>query len=211
MVWLWVLGGAGLLLAAALAVPVKVDVLWEEDPAVTLRYLFLKFKLLPPPQKPKAKKKKDKKQEEAPKKKAEKPKESTLQRLMEYAELLPPLLGSAARQAGFVLKRIILTDTRLEVVVAEENACLTGIRYGQVNAAVYTAYGAVRQVLRVRQRRVQIEIRPDFLSQQGSVSFCCRLKVPVWAGIWAALRLGTDFIIQAFRCSPVGDAKAAKK
>ncbi len=213
MVWYWVLGGLGLLLTVVLAASVRVDIAWEEDLTLTLRYLFIKMQIMPQAEeKPKAKKKAAK--EKPPeKKKAEKPKESSLQRLMEYAELLPPLLVSAARQARFVLRRIVVAEAALRVVVAEEDACQTGIRYGQVNAAVYPAYGVIRQVLRVRERRVQLELRPDFTSQQGSVAFRCRLKIPVWAGVWAGLRLGKDFIIQLLKCSPLGNkkAQAAKK
>ena len=195
MVWVWILGGIGLLLLVALAASVKLDIIWEQELTITLRYLFIKKQLLPKAEKPKAKK-----EEPAPAKK-EKPKESNLHKLMDYAEWIPKLVGSVARQVGYVIRRFTLTNTELRVVVAEEDACQTGIRYGQANAAVYTAYGALRQVIRVKEGRIKIDIIPDFLSEQGEVSFRCRLKAPVWAASWAALSLGKDFMREIFGSS----------
>lgn len=207
MVWVWVLCGIGLLLIVALAASVKLDIIWEQELTITLRYLFIKKQLLPAAEKPKAKK--AKKEEPAPAKK-EKPKESNLHKLMDYAEWIPKLVGSVARQVGYVIRRFTLTNTELRVVVAEEDACQTGIRYGQANAAVYTAYGVLRQVIRVKEGRIKIDIIPDFLSEQGEVCFRCRLKAPVWAATWTLLRLGKDFIKEAFGSSLVA-AKAGNK
>ena len=170
--WIWILAVIVLLVTALLFCPVTGWLAWEQGLTVQIRYLFFKIKLYP--QKPKAEKKPKKQKKKDKKKTTEPPKDEKKEKLTaEVVGQLLSMVGTAIKSAKkptiLLLRRLKVKNVKLFVLVSGQDACETAIRYGQLNAAVYSALAAVKNVVTVR--KTSIVIRPDFTECQEQASF----------------------------------------
>ena len=180
-----------------LCIPVRLEIRYKTGrvPAAVLRWIFLRFDLAKPEEpaarKPaKQKKSQKEKTEAAPAKRPP----------MEFAELLGmilDLLSSLKGNTGMLVRSFKLYKIRLSMVVAEGDAADTAITYGRVNAAVYGAYALAQSFLRLG--RPEIEIRPDFTAEEGSVDFEVGGRLTPIAALGTAIRVGVAFLVKTIR------------
>ena len=116
MIVLWILLGLIALIFLLLCIPVRFDLNYNGETTVFIRYLFLKYRVLPAPEPIKEKKPSEKKSEEKAKEKKPNP---LLQQVKKYKEaegltglltLAKDLLKATGTRFGKLLKHIKLKD-----------------------------------------------------------------------------------------------------
>lgn len=133
MIVLWILLGLIALIFLLLCIPVRFDLNYNGEATVFIRYLFLKYRVLPAPEKkPEPKKEKkpsEKKSEEQAKEKKPNP---LLRQVKKYKEaegltglltLAKDLLKATGTRFGKLLKHIKLKDFDLYVLVGRRGRC----------------------------------------------------------------------------------------
>lgn len=190
--------GIVLVVALLLACPVTVKVFFEKELAVTVGYLFFRFRLLP------SREKKKKPRREAAKKEKDGSKSEKDEKKEGIREILKQkgpgtvlkLLVEASKLAGSVMKRfcshVRIQEFDLLLVIASDDAAQTALRYADACAVGYPAAGILTQACRCR--RFGISIVPDFQKNQpearlrfrAGISLFFLLKETVSAAIRAA-------------------------
>ena len=152
MIALWVLLGLLLLILILLLLPCRISLSYHnKEFAAALHYLWLRFPLLPAPEKKKAKDKPQKAEKKPSSSKSSK-KRSPLDYLGLFNDFLPALQRTLRRAIG----RITLVRCRVTLTVAQEDAGDTAIRYGYAQALVHNVYAFLANHIRVREYRVQV-------------------------------------------------------
>lgn len=187
---------AVLLLLLCIPVSILLDYRTDEPPRARLCWLFLHYDLLKeePP-----KKKKPQKAKPEPEKKEPQKKEKAKRSPEEFSTLLGTVLDllSSATGALKTFIRHFRLYVRLHMTVAADDAAETALAYGRVNAGVYAAYAFAAGFLNVG--KPEIEIKPDFLSERGTVDFSLRgSMVPIIAA-GAGLRAGWTFLLKTIK------------
>ena len=159
-------------LAVLLLAPVSVWLSWQEEPSVSLRYLFFRFSLYPP------KKREDKPPKEPPKEAPPKPASTNRQKMAELRQKL--LLGldvlhSLGKPLKKLLQGITLYDIELKMTVWREEPSETAIAYGQYNAWLYGATAALKNFFRIKNTSYQLIP----LYTQGEEVFSLKAKAKV--------------------------------
>lgn len=122
MIVLWILLGLIALIFLLLCIPVRFDLNYNGEATVFIRYLFLKYRVLPAPEPKKEKKSSEKKSEEQAKEKKPNP---LLQQVKKYKEaegltglltLAKDLLKATGTRFGKLLRHIKLKDFDLYVL-----------------------------------------------------------------------------------------------
>lgn len=168
---MWILVGL-LLVTALLLCPVTGRLAWDQCLAVQIRYLFFKIKVYPP--RPKKEKNLKKNKGKKKKKTAEPPKEEkkeklTAQAIGQLCGMVSAAVKSAKKPVKLLLRHLKIKNVKLFVLVSGPDACETAIRYGKLNAAVYSTLATVKNIVTVR--RTSIEIRPDFTEAEEQAAF----------------------------------------
>lgn len=183
-------------LLLALCIPVRFFAHYKTDDPIKaeLRWLFFKFDLTEAAEKKPEKSKKPAKPKKPKGKKSEKAKDNP----KEFSDMLGivlDLLQSVKGGLGMIVRNFRIYRARLYLTVAEEDAAMTAIAYGRVNAAVYSAYAVAGGFLNLEPPDIQI--RPDFTTDRGSVDFeACGRLVPI-VTIAAVIRIGCVFLCKA--------------
>jgi len=181
--------------------PVRLTLRWQQELTVTLRWLFLRFTLLPAPQK----KKKAEKPAAGPSaegaKTAKTPSGSKPGDLLaQYADQLPALLRRLGRSAAFILRHVRVDQLRLRLVVARGDAAETAVAYGRANQAVYTALGLLQGLLKVR-CDPDIGIAFDFLGEEETIDAAGRISLAPLFALGGALSFLAGALVLFFRRS----------
>lgn len=183
-VFLCVLG----VLLLLLCLPLSLWIVWENEPEVSVGYLFFRFQLSPAENRPK----KEKKQAE----KAEKPKKkeepAQPKALADTAALVLDLIRSATGGLAMAVRNLRVRDLKLRMVVAGEDSAQTALEYGKMNACLYGAYAALQNFISIK--RASLEIEPDFLAEEGSFVLRFRVLATPLVLLGAALRIGASFL-----------------
>ena len=186
MTTLYVILGIIAFFVIILSVKVKVTVHYEDDVAVSLGWLFLKFNILPKKEKTEKPKKERKKKE-----KKEKPKDDS--------EVVPEpkkkkqdnmfvrfyrnrgvngvvqLLKDAANAIGGMFGRIgrafLFEELFISLTVGAGDSAETAIKYGKVCSGAFPAMGLLVNKMRIR--KYNLEINPDFIygKTEAPISF----------------------------------------
>ena len=156
-----VLAVLGLLLLC----PVRLDFCWKQEVVLTVRWLFLKFGLLPQKEKKRPKAQPEQVPAQGQGGQAAPAKTKPTENLTRYADLLPQLLGSLKKCVLFVLRHTKVKRLELNMLVSREDAAETAIAYGRANQAVYTALGLLQNLLKFG-CRPQINIGFDYLGRE---------------------------------------------
>ena len=159
---------AACLVALILTAPVSLKISYDGTGFIVIRYLFLKFKISLPPEK-KPDEKQDKKQRDDN---------------VNYLKKLVQKQGAA----NAVLEILeIIKAVVLDLTVGQNDAAETGIAYGAVSAAVYTAVAAVNAMFGVEKQR--INVNADFDHEILEFSFRAAASVRVFRAVAAGIRL----------------------
>lgn len=135
------------------------------------------------------KKKKESSKEEKP------PKEKQKKTLQEWLRLIRLFAQSGGRLARRFWKGFRIDHLTLQMAIAGGDAAQTAIAYGKINAAVYSAYSVIEQVITLR--KTDIRIVPDFLSEQSRTEISGELFFRVGT-LLAALFSGGIFLLKGF-------------
>lgn len=147
-----------------LSLPVFVTAEWNEKLTVKIKYLFLRFTVVPAP-----KKKKKPKQEKEPEQKPAKPKKK--QRKKHTPDEIVDGFIDAVHRYGPGTK-MILRNIRVHKLegfwkIAGEDAAACAVRYGRVCALLNTAFGFIRNLVRIE--KTKLKVYPDFLAEEEEI------------------------------------------
>ncbi len=185
--------GIVLVLALLLASPVTVKVLYENEWAVTVRYLFLRFRVFPPKEKPSGKKEKPhtEKKKDTGKKSQKDEKKQGIREILKGKDpgTVLNLLVEASKLAASVLKRffshVTIREFDLLLEIASEDAAETAVQYANACAVGYPAAGVLMQVCRCR--RFGISIVPEFQQNKPRACLRFRARIPLFFLLWEAV------------------------
>ena len=176
-----------------LLAPLTVELAYQEELTLKVRYLFLKLNILPmveKEEKPEDKPKKAKKKKESPEEKPKKKKKFSLDFLLEILELAKQALSSLRNPLGYFLRHIHYRDLWLHILVAREDAHQTALRYGQCQAVIHSVFSPLRNCVDVK--TTDIQIQADFIGEEEKFAGGGKLKLrPAHALIFAFWFLGS--------------------
>ena len=186
----YVLLGILAILLVALSIPITGRVAYDGEFKASVRILGFLVPLHD--------RKQEKKSKPQPKRKqsAKKDKPSKLQELKELlkqdsAAGTLHFIGGVARLAGRAIGRLLraitVTDLQLQMLIATGDPADTAQRYGQVCGVVYPAMELIAHRVRIRRRQVRIE--PNFLLEKSCARFDVRFRISVWRLLGAAIAL----------------------
>ena len=176
MTALYIILGIIVFFAFLLSVKVAVTVHYEDDVAVSVKWLFLKFNILPKKEKeekPEKKKKEKKPKEEKPKEESEvipEPKKKKDNMFVRFyrnrgVEGVVQLLKDTANAVGGMFKRIgrafVFEELVISLMVGAGDSAETAIKYGKTCSVAFPAMGLIVDTMRVK--KYNIEINPDFI------------------------------------------------
>lgn len=159
-----------------LSVKLAVTVHYEDDVSVSVKWLFLKFNILPKKEDKKPKKEKEKKKkEEKPKKESEvipEPKKKKQDNMFvrfyrnKGVDGVVQLLKDAAKALGGMFKRIgrafLFEELFVSLTVGAGDSAETAVKYGKTCSAVFPAMGFIVGNMRVE--KYSIDVIPDFIN-----------------------------------------------
>ncbi len=176
MTALYVILGIIAFFVIILSVKVKVTVHYEDDIALSVGWLFLKFNILPKKEKPEKPKKEKKKKEkkEKPKDESEvipEPKKKKQDNMFvrfyrnRGVNGVVQLLKDAANAVGGMFRRIgrafLFEELFISLTVGAGDSAETAIKYGKVCSGAFPAMGLLVNSMRIR--KYNLEINPDFI------------------------------------------------
>ena len=173
-----------------LSIKFTVTVHYENDVAVSVQWLFLKFDILPKKEKenkPKKEKKK-KTKEEKPKEESEvirepkkKKKDNMFVRFYNNRGVsgVVQLLKDAAKAVGGMFRRIgrafLFEELIISLKVGAGDSAETAIKYGKICSAAFPAMGLIVSTMRVK--KYNIEINPDFIYGKNEARLHTKVSV----------------------------------
>ena len=195
MIALYIIFGIILLIGLLLLSRVRLIINFDADLNVYLRFLFIKFNLLPEPSKlPKKKRKKKKKEisassrpanDESSQKKKEDP---LIKKLWSIRKIL---LQTIERFLGKVHFKFV----RLNVIVGCENAAATALLYGAASQGVAYLIETLDNISNVDiSKRSEISVRSDFISQKSELNGKIELYISVVHMIYVIIHFLKKFI-----------------
>ena len=197
MTALYVLIGIAAFFIILLSIRFVFTVHYEDDIALSVGWLFLKFNILPKKEKKdkplKEKKKKTKEKEEKPKseviKEPKKKKDNMFVRFYRNRGVsgVVQLLKDAAKALGGMFKRIarafIIDELYISLDVGAGDSAETAIKYGKVCSAAFPAMGLIVSTMRVK--KYSIQINPDFIYGKNEAKLHTKISVRPIALIFA--------------------------
>lgn len=208
-----------------LSVKVAVTVHYEDDVAVSVKWLFLKFNILPKAEKEdKPEKKKNK--EEKPKEESEvipepkkKKKDNMFVRFYRNrgVEGVVQLLKDAANAVGGMFKRIgrafLFEELIISLTVGAGDSAETAIKYGKTCSVAFPAMGLIVDTMRVK--KYDIEINPDFIYGKNVAKLHTQISVRpirlINAVIIVAFELLFKVVLKLLRHSKAPKAQVEKQ
>lgn len=188
---MWILLAVLLILIILLFCPVTGTLKYDKTCMATVSYLFFKYQLLPP--KPKKEKKEKKKQKKPKEPTEEKPKKKlSIEGLLQILSLVNMALKSSKKPIKIIFRHLTVKNIKLYVLVSCEDACQTAVRYGQVNAVVYSTLAAVKNGVKIK--KTTIDIRPDFTEAQEEIKAQGQISLAPAFVIQAAVVFGFSFL-----------------
>jgi len=214
MIALAIILGLIFLIIAALAVPVVLQVEYNESLQLKLRWLFLRRQLVPAPP---AKKKKEKPKKDKPEsEKQDKPKEegpkkpNIFARYYEYqgvagfVELLRRTVAALKKFRHGLWLSFCIRDLNLAIRLPGDDPEQLAVQYGKISAMVFPPLGWLAASLRTKKGHVRANIYPDFLGQ-GKREIACRATVSIIplfvlvSGFMLLVRLGFRVVLKFVR------------
>lgn len=207
MTALYILIGIIAFFVLLLSVKIVITVHYEDDVAVSVGWLFLKFNILPKKEKEdKPKKEKKKKEEETPKNESEiikepkKKKENMFVRFYHNRGVsgVVQLLKDAAKALGGMFKRIgrafLFEELYISLDVGAGDSAETAIKYGKVCSAAFPAMGLIVSTMRVK--KYSININPDFIYGKNVARLHTKISVRPIALINAVIILAFELLFK---------------
>lgn len=213
--WL-ILLGILLFFLLLLLIPVHLDIEYDGELRVNVRYLFIKYPLYPP--RPK-KEKKPKKKKEKPEEKKEKPKkenaavkfvrehgiDAVIEILKAVVDIIKNLLGSTSRH-------LVIDKLVINAIIVGSDSADTALKYAYACSAVYPMVSFLKSNAHLR--RHSEDISAGFLFEKTIVEFIFHSRIrPYWLvgmGVSALAKLIAG-VVRAFSMKAQPDAPEEKK
>lgn len=178
MTALYVILGIIAFFVILLSIKIAVTVHYEDDVAVSIKWLFLKINVLPAKakdaHKEKPKKKKKKKKEEAPKEESEIVKEPKKKKgdnmfvrfyknrgVSGVVQLLKDAVKALGGMFGRIFRAFRIEELYIAMTVGAGEAADTAIQYSKTCAAAFPAMGLLVNKMKIK--KYSIDISPDFI------------------------------------------------
>ncbi|MBQ7118346.1 MAG: DUF2953 domain-containing protein [Clostridia bacterium] len=184
-IFLLVLLGIVLFFVFVLSIPVRVILAYDDKIHVSVKYLFLKFDVLPlgpkKEKKPKAPKepkpKEEKKPDATPKEKKPNPilemiKANGHDGMIDVISNLGRVLGT---YGGKLFKSVVFNRLELDISVGTGDSAATAVKYGQTCQKVFPVMGFICSNNLVR--KYDINVEPDFLANRTEGKFYCDMSI----------------------------------
>ena len=157
---------------------VHVEIVFTDQLLLTIRYLFINYRVFPPQEQ------KKKRQKTTPPEKKEKEPEDKSGKLKELLKGrgLSRLAASSAKK---LFSHLIIGRFFLSVRVAGEDAAETAVTYGRVCAAAYPAVSILVQAARCK--RYEAHIFPDFNEKKTEICLQSRARIRLVFLMWIGL------------------------
>lgn len=182
MTALIVIAVIALLFAALLSLRIRVRILYEDNPSVSVQILWFHIPIIPVKQTPE-----EERQTEA--EAAEKTVEQDLQTVKkgalsarEVLELVRSLVPTAWR--GLV-KKIVFSVFRLYIKVAASDAAQAAIQFGALNALLYPLVALLGETFTLREKDLRLGV--DFTASRYRVYFETEFYLRIWRILITAL------------------------
>lgn len=167
-----------------LSIPVKISIGYDDKIHLSVKYLFIKYDVLPlAPKKKKEKlKKENKPKQEKPQETA--PKEKKPNPILEMVKangydgmitVIKNLVRILSSYGGKIFKSVVFDRIDLHISVGTGDAASTAIKYGQTCQKVYPPLGYISSHYLVRKYDILVE--PDFLANSTEGEFYCDIKL----------------------------------
>ncbi|MCL2056843.1 MAG: DUF2953 domain-containing protein [Oscillospiraceae bacterium] len=154
---------------------------------LSVRYLFLRMRILPIPVTIEGEKKK-RLSRRAKKKAVREEKAKKLSHYMQTGRMALDMLSESRRGLRLIRRNVAVTRLKLLASVGGENAHRAAENYGKIAAALFPALGIVGSFVNVRSP--SIYIAPNFLSGKTVFEASVRVKLPPYAILAAAGHIG---------------------
>lgn len=175
-----------------LSVKVRVIVHSEDGVDLSIKWLFLKIKILPKKEKPEKKKKNKKKKEKKPKKvdetvsepKPPKEKKKGDNIFVRYyknngvegtVDLLKRLAASLKTGFANVARSFTIEELYIALLVGAGDSAETAVKYGKTCSAVFPAMGLITSTMKVK--KYSIDVNPDFIYGNNNAKLHAQLSV----------------------------------
>ena len=205
-----------------LSVHFHVSVEYTDYIYLSVRWLFLKFDILPLKEKTKKKKEKpveEKKEEPQQEAKEEKPKESgenpiiTTIKNMGYDGVMEILSNLGKALSGMfrrIFKAFVIQNIDLDLTVGKGDAAATAIEYGKACNKVYPVFGLMTSTMKVR--TYNVNVAPDFLAGHNTGEFRTDFYLVPRKLINAFIIVGVELVFKVLlKFLLSGDKKKDKK
>ena len=192
--WLIFLGII-LFIILLLALPVHIVADWNEHLTLKIRYLFFKFTIIPGKEKEiKPKEDKQKKSEKPKENKPKKPKKKhTPEEIIDGFIDAVHRYGPGAKQ---ILRNIRVHRLEGYWQIAAEDAAACAIRYGRICALLNTAFGFLRNLVKIE--KTKLRVYPDFIAEKEEIRVLADIEanplIILIGGIRIAFALLKDMI-----------------
>ena len=171
-----------------LSIKFSVTVHYEDDVELSVKWLFLKFKILPSEEKEEKPKKEKKPKEEKPKEESEiikEPKKKKQENMFvrfyrnKGFDGVVQLIKDAAKAVGGMFKRIgrafLFEELYVSMTVGKGDSAETAIKYGETCSAVFPAMGLIVSAMRVK--KYSLEVNPDFIYGKNNAKLHTKISV----------------------------------
>lgn len=198
-----VIVGIILLIVLILSIPVKVSLGFDDKIRLSVKYLFLKFDILPAGSK-KEKSDKPPKEPKPPKEKTEQPrvekkpnpivemvKANGFDGMMVVIKNLGEVLGV---YGGKLFKSVVFDEITVHISVGTGDSAATAIKYGKICQKVYPVMGFICANNLVR--KYDIVVEPDFLANKTEGDFYCDMNVTIRKIINATIGLAVRLVFK---------------
>lgn len=156
--------------------PVTVFVGFENELSASIKYLFFHYNIVPDlKEQPKEEKLEEEKKIDKTKKKSKIKGIIEQKGLSGFLNIIKEFSLILADTAKFLISRIKIKNFYINIIVADEDAANTAIKYGNTCSVIYTAAGWILN--NIKYSRYYINIVPDFEAKKNKIKF--ELKVSI--------------------------------
>ncbi len=190
MIALYIIIGIIALIAAILCVRVGINIVFEEELAVYLKVLFLRFRLYPQKKKKFKPKKHGKKRE-----KAKKP-DTVVKDVHSEPKKKPPITETIATVTELIkafsaafARKLHVRLAKISIKIATGDAAQTAILYGAASGAMACLIDLLDSITSLSSlRRSEISVVPDFTSEHTEARINISLSVSVFGALTVLIK-----------------------
>lgn len=218
--FLCVIAGIAAFFIIILSIPIKITIGYDDKIRLTVKYLFVKFNILPAaPKKKKAEKPpKEKKQKEEKPEKENQPKEKKPNPIIEMVKangydgmmtVIKNLGAVLEKYGGKLFKSVKFYRLDLHISVGTGDSAATAIKYGETCQKVFPVMGFICSNNYVKQYDINVE--PDFLANKTEGEFYCDMGICLRKIINASIAMVIRLVIKVVVKFIVGGTKKENK